>query len=129
MPGSYLLETNAVIALFGSDAELVSKLAGLDEVFLATTVVGELYYGAEKSSRVAENRERIDNFAGQCIVLPADIEVASEYGRLKRRLRALGKPIPENDTWIAATAITHGLRLLTRDRHFEHVERLDVEGW
>lgn len=129
MPGSYLLDTNAVIALFGSDTALVSKLVGLDEVFLATMVVGELYYGAEKSSRVAENRERVDNFAGQCIVLSADIEVASEYGRLKRRLRALGKPIPENDAWIAATAITHDLRLLTRDRHFDHVERLDVEGW
>ncbi|HEV8045487.1 MAG TPA: PIN domain-containing protein [Rubrobacter sp.] len=44
-------------------------------------------------------------------------------------MRRIGRPIPENDIWIAATALQHGLVLVTRDSHFEHVEGLRVERW
>jgi tRNA(fMet)-specific endonuclease VapC len=37
--------------------------------------------------------------------------------------------IPENDIWIAASAVQYGLTLATRDRHFEEVERLQTEAW
>jgi tRNA(fMet)-specific endonuclease VapC len=44
-------------------------------------------------------------------------------------LRGEGRPIPENDLWIAATASEHGLVLVTRDEHFDRVEGLLVERW
>ena len=37
--------------------------------------------------------------------------------------------IPESDVWIAATALQHGLTLVTRDAHFGEVEGLDTEAW
>ncbi|HFE66754.1 MAG TPA: PIN domain-containing protein, partial [Chloroflexi bacterium] len=40
-----------------------------------------------------------------------------------------GRPIPENDIWIAALAIEHELTLVTRDAHFEEIEQLDIEAW
>jgi tRNA(fMet)-specific endonuclease VapC len=49
------------------------------------------------------------------------------YGTLKARFRARGRPIPDNDIWIAATAIRHNLTLITRDVHFADVEDLSVE--
>jgi tRNA(fMet)-specific endonuclease VapC len=55
--------------------------------------------------------------------------VAREYGRVKWRLKAKGQPIPENDLWIAAAALCHGLTLVTRDTHFEEVEGLRTAGW
>ena len=61
MNGSYLLDTNIVIALFADEFEVTSKLANADQVFLPSIVVGELYYGAKKSEKVIHNLERIDD--------------------------------------------------------------------
>jgi len=48
---------------------------------------------------------------------------------LKAALRALGKPIPENDLWIAAVAIQHGLVRVSRDEHFQNLPGLEIERW
>ncbi|HYX24501.1 MAG TPA: PIN domain-containing protein [Thermoanaerobaculia bacterium] len=48
---------------------------------------------------------------------------------MKTLLRRKGRPIPENDLWIAASARRHGLTLASRDSHFEHVEGLGLEVW
>ena len=39
----------------------------------------------------------------------------------------IGKPIPENDIWIAATAMQYNLTLITRDSHFNYVSGLSFE--
>jgi tRNA(fMet)-specific endonuclease VapC len=44
-------------------------------------------------------------------------------------LRAKGRPIPENDIWIAAVAKQYDLALFTRDAHFAEVESLRTESW
>jgi tRNA(fMet)-specific endonuclease VapC len=51
------------------------------------------------------------------------------YGEIKTELKKKGKPIPENDIWIAALAKEHDLVLVTRDKHFEEIEDLKVEKW
>ncbi len=53
MGGRYLLDTNVVIAIFANEPGLNDQLAGASEVFVMSIVLGELYYGAEKSARVA----------------------------------------------------------------------------
>ncbi len=50
-------------------------------------------------------------------------------GIIRDALRAVCKPIPDNDIWIAATARQHDLVLITRDAHFGHVPDLTVEAW
>ena len=107
-------------------------LANLDqapEVFVPAIVFGELFFGAAKSSRPRENRVRLEEFAAGRTILPCDLRVAREYGRLKQDLRAKGKPIPENDIWIAALASSHQLVLATRDRHFREVDGLAIAVW
>lgn len=129
MPGRYLLDTNAVIDLFAQNAELTAKLEAAEAIFLSTVVLGEMYFGAEKSHRVAENHARLESFAAECTVLAPDMAVAREYGRVKESLKSRGRPIPENDVWIAATALAHGLAVLSRDQHFDAVEGLECETW
>ena len=63
MPGRYLLDTNAVIDLFAQNEELAAKLEAAEAVFLSTVVLGEMYFGAEKSHRVSENHARIESLA------------------------------------------------------------------
>ncbi len=129
MNGRYLLDTNIVIAIFADEAALRQKLAGAGEVFVPSIVLGELYYGAQKSARIASNVARVGEFAANNIVLVCDTETARQYGEIKRELRAKGRPIPENDIWIAAVAKQHQLTLITRDGHFNNVDGLLIEVW
>ena len=46
-----------------------------------------------------------------------------EYGKIKYDLRKAGKPIPENDIWIAAQVAETDSLLVTYDKHF-----LDIKG-
>ena len=127
--GKFLLDTNIVIALFADDAAVKQRLSEANEVFVPSIVIGELYYGARKSARVRENVARIDEFVASNTVLPCDTETAQQYGDIKNKLLAKGRPIPENDIWIAAIAIQHQLTLVARDGHFHEVDGLWVEAW
>lgn len=129
MNGKVLLDTNIVIALFSQDRTVHEALSRADEVFVPSIVLGELYYGAYKSVEVGPNISHIDDFAHQSAVLSCDSVAAQYYGRVKNFLRTKGRPIPENDIWIAALAQQHNLTLVTRDDHFKAVENVSIEMW
>jgi tRNA(fMet)-specific endonuclease VapC len=71
----------------------------------------------------------VEELAEETTVLSCDAGTAAQYGEIKNQLRAKGRPLPENDIWIAAIAIQHGLTLVSRDRHFEEIEALPHEVW
>jgi tRNA(fMet)-specific endonuclease VapC len=127
--GEYLLDTNIVIALLVKDAAVAGRVAAAPAVYVSATVLGELYFCARKSGRVVTNVQRVDDFARGISILTCDWVTAQHYGIIRNALRAAGRPIPENDTWIAATALQHDLILVTRDVHFQHVPNLSVESW
>ena len=127
MNGKSLVDTNVVIALFAGEPAAVEKLQNVSAVFLCVPVLGELRYGAEASARVADNLARLDEFARALIVLPCDTGTAKAYAEVKFELRRKGRPIPENDVWIAALARQHELLLLTRDGHFQEIDAIEVE--
>jgi len=124
-----LLDTNIIIAVFAQEAAAQSQLAATAEVFVPSIALGELYYGARRSGRAAANLARVDQFAADNIVLGCDAVTAQEYGEIRNLLRLRGKPIPENDIWIAAIAIQNQLTLVTRDEHFSAVDGLKIERW
>jgi tRNA(fMet)-specific endonuclease VapC len=127
--GRFLLDTNIVIALFEGDETVVANLDLASEVFVPAVVLGELLFGAAKSGRPRENAAKVDRFAAGSSIPACDLHVAREYGRLKRDLRAKGKPLPENDLWIAATANRLQLIVVTRDRHFDEIDGLMTAWW
>ena len=129
MSGKVLLDTNIVIALFGDDQAVKNHLASTSEVFVPSIVIGELIYGAHKSGQAKQNLARVDEFSSKNIILGCDVETARQYGEIKFNLQQKGRPIPENDIWIAAIAMQYGLVLASRDQHFVEVEGLQVQGW
>lgn len=129
MPGRYLLDTNVAIAILESEVDLESRRGPRFDAFLNTIVLGELLFGAEKSTRVQENKRRIQRLMAVCPVLPCDAGTGHYYGKVRKALLDRGKPIPENDIWIAATACRYGLTLATRDSHFVEVDGLRTEAW
>jgi tRNA(fMet)-specific endonuclease VapC len=127
--GSVLLDSNFIVALFEQDPGAQSALLAAERVFVPSVALGELYYGAQKSGRREENVTRVDRFAAANEVLPPDVESARHYGAIRDALRRQGRPIPDNDIWIAAIARQHSLTLITRDAHFRGVEGLAVGSW
>jgi predicted nucleic acid-binding protein len=119
---SYLLDTNVV-------SELVRKkpsprvVRWFDEVpddalHLSTLTVGEIRKGVE---RLADGRrkERLRLWLEQDVpawfedrILPVTVAVADRWGRV---LASIGRPTPAIDGLLAATALHHELRLVTRD--------------
>ncbi len=129
MNGRYLLDTSVIIALFADDAAVKENLAKAGEIFIPSIAIGELYYGAWKSTRTQENLVRVNEFAIANVVLECNSETARRYGEIKNALRVKGRPIPENDIWIAAIALQHDLTLVTRDAHFNEITNLKVAVW
>ena len=129
MRGRFLLDTNVIIALFAAERNVLQRLEKADQVFVPAIAVGELLYGALKSGPARSNVARIEEFAAANSVLACDLETARHYGRIKDRLRRKGRPLPENDIWIAALARQHRLTLVSRDAHFAEVEKLRVASW
>ena len=129
MSGRFLLDTNIIIAIFAKDSSVKDHLMEAEEVFVPGTALGELYYGARKSSHVKENIARIDEFAKNSALLPCDLETAKAYGIIKNFLKKKGRPIPENDIWIAAVAKQYQLILISRDEHFMEVDEISIQMW
>jgi tRNA(fMet)-specific endonuclease VapC len=98
-------------------------------VYLPSVVVGELLYGALTSAQVRSNVDRIEEFVATSSVLACDLDTARHYGSIKHQLRRKGRPLPDNDLWIAALAQQHGLTLVSRDRHFQEINNLQLEVW
>lgn len=129
MNGKFILDTNIIIALFAKDPAIHDCIANAAEVFVPSIAIGELYFGAFKSQKIQENIRRIDEFVLNNTILACNTDTARRYGELKNRLKEKGKPLPENDIWIAAIAKQYELTLVTKDEHFEAVEDLRVEVW
>jgi tRNA(fMet)-specific endonuclease VapC len=129
MSGRYLLDTSILIALFADETAVKEKLAQASEVFIPSIAIGELYYGAWKSQRRQENIAQIDELVTGSTVLNCNAETARWYGEIKNALRVKGRPIPENDLWIAAIALEHNLALATQDAHFGEIDNVRVEMW
>ena len=129
MTGRYLLDTNIIIGIFKDDEKVLARLRNANSIFIPAIALGELHYGTRKSQRVEENLARIERFLAVNTVLYVDEDTAYWYGIVKEQLRKIGKPIPENDIWIAAIAMQKSITLVTRDKHFEVVKSLDTETW
>jgi tRNA(fMet)-specific endonuclease VapC len=126
---TYLLDTNIVVDFFAGDLHLQSRMASDPDTRLCVPVLGELLAGAFRSARATAVIARIESLISGSDVLPCSRETARRYAVVRNDLRAKGNPIPENDVWIAAIALEHGLTLVTRDKHFGRVNRLSVERW
>ena len=126
---NFLLDTNAVSEWVKPrpNPGVIRWMEAADEdrVFLSVISLAELRYGVERLAPGAR-RSRLEawlqdelplRFEGR--ILPVDDNVAGAWGRAVARGEALGRPMGVMDAFLAATAETHHLILVTRDvSHF-----------
>ncbi|MEM6361664.1 MAG: type II toxin-antitoxin system VapC family toxin [Bacteroidota bacterium] len=127
----FLVDTNIIVDFFKGDPAIASNLA-ISELFIPSIVVGELYFGAYASSITYGREKRLKEiayFLEQYPIVEVSEKTANYYGQIKSQLKQMGKPIPENDVWIAALAKEYNLPIASRDKHFEYVSELGITVW
>jgi len=128
----YLLDTNIVIYVLKRRPIEVLDIFNLHATRMAVSCItlAELYHGAEKSSRVAQNLEVIEDFVSRMQVLPYLENTAQHYGSIRSALERLGQSIGVNDLHIAAQARSAGLTLVSNNtKEFSRVPGLLLENW
>lgn len=118
------LDTNIVIDIFNNKQNVIALLNSFQRIYLPVTVCGELLFGAKNSAKSQENQQKCQQFISHCDLLNIHELIAEEYAKTRKRLKDKGKPIPENDIWIAATCIVNNIPLATLDSDFNHIDDL-----
>jgi len=127
----YLLDTNAVIGLLNDPNSKLARRARQEkpaDMAIPAVVAHELFYGAFRSQRAANNVALID--ALQFAVIEFDKEDARQAGEVRALLAAKGTPIGPYDVLIAGQAIARGMVLVTHNSaEFGRVPQLQLEDW
>jgi predicted nucleic acid-binding protein len=124
-----ILDTNAVSALLAGDKQLGRKLSTADHHHLPLIVIGEYLYGLLASRKRTKLQPLLTRLEAESIILGIDRETSDWYATIRHDLKNRGQPIPENDVWIAALARQHALEIVSRDPHFDHVDKVRRIGW
>lgn len=124
-----LLDTSGYSALLRGDARVLSRIREADEIVVTPIVLGELKAGFSMGKHKEKNRRELSRFlqSPRVTVLRLDEETSERYAVIVSSLRRAGTPIPTNDLWIAASAMQHGVAVLTMDSHFEKVPQIIAE--
>jgi tRNA(fMet)-specific endonuclease VapC len=96
---------------------------------LPVIVLGEFRFGLRGSRKRSVLEPQLDFLEATVRVLDITRETASVYAAPRFDLRQRGKPIPENDVWIAPLARQHGLAILSHDAYFDAIPGLQRVSW
>ncbi|MCK5250334.1 MAG: PIN domain-containing protein [Spirochaetaceae bacterium] len=123
-----VIDTNAYSAFFRGNRRVIDIMEDADELVLPSIVAGELISGFLQGSRKETNFSEFRSFLEQPGIrfLEMGLDEAEKYGLLVKNMREAANPIPTNDIWIAAAALSLGASLLTGDSHFEKINGLFV---
>ena len=130
----YLVDTDWVIHHLHGVGRVTTRLDELRPEGVGTSIISlaELYEGLCKSRRSSDpqhSERELDAFRERVYLLEVDEQTCRIFGRERSRLRADGNLIGDLDLLIGATALRHGLTLLTNNRrHFERIEGLAIES-
>ena len=126
-----LLDTDTCIGLLkGDDAVVASWRACMEQCALPSMVVGELYYGAFKSSIRDKELERVDRFVDIFPEVKLSKRSMRRFGEIKASLERKGVRLADADIIIGSIAIEEGLALVTGNvRHYNRIEGLAIENW
>jgi tRNA(fMet)-specific endonuclease VapC len=129
----FAVDSNAVIDYIRLDREYSPKLDDEDNaIFIPLTVIGELFFGALRSSRPVHQRAVTERVITRWQPLLPDLDTARVYGRVRADASRAAISLTAsktNDLWIAALCIQHNLPLLTNDGGFDFIAGLTVIHW
>jgi predicted nucleic acid-binding protein len=128
---SFLIDTDICSAHLRGDRRVFSKFVQhAGRLHVSAITAGELYSWVLRSKAPPDRRQLLQRFLLGVTLLPIDHEAAYQFGVLRASLLDQGQPRMSTDLFIAATALAHGLTVVTHNvRHFQNVPDLAVEDW
>lgn len=99
-----------------------------DRIAVSVVTVGELALGVLCATDATTRAQRLETLrqAEALHPLPIDSDVAAKWAALRVALRDAGRRMPVNDSWIAATAVAHGMPVVSQDGDYDEVPGLAV---
>lgn len=131
----FLFDTDIITNIFKKkpSRNLIQRLRNLDRdsQHITTITIGEIVYGAIKSSRPEFHLQNLNALILPSVnILPFDSKAAFEYGKIRAGLERRGEIISHTDMQIAAIALANDFVLVTGNAsHFRRVENLRIENW
>jgi tRNA(fMet)-specific endonuclease VapC len=129
---AYLFDTDAISELLRPRPLPVYvawlRTVAREEQFTSAVVIGQLYKGAYRSEARQRHLTNIERRILRAVTaLPYDVATAKVFGQTRAHLEEAGTTLPDADLQIAATAIYHGLELVTGNlRHFSRIPQLKI---
>ncbi len=118
---TYLVDANILCELTkqGPDAKVVAWLSAHEADFVVDSVIlGEIALGIHLLPR-GRKRAQLERWFQEVVdridCLAWDAATSHRWARMVARLRAKGQALPLLDSMIAATALAHGLTVVTRN--------------
>lgn len=128
-----LIDTSVIIGFErrGHQDRLISELVAGEQLVVASITASELLAGVERASSASHRQQRlafVEAVLRLVPVMPFDLHAARVHARVQAHLLSVGQQIGANDLLIAATALAHGMPILTENlRDFERVPGLTVQ--
>jgi predicted nucleic acid-binding protein len=99
-----------------------------ERIAVSVVTVGELRLGVLAAQGSATRAQRLETLtrAEALEPLPIDGAVARAWARLRLALRDAGRTMPLNDSWIAATAMAHGVPVVSQDDDYDDLPGVTV---
>jgi predicted nucleic acid-binding protein len=99
-----------------------------DRLAVSVITIGELRAGVLATADLASRDRRLSTLAAALSLdpVPVDERVAEAWALLRVTLRDMGLRMPLNDSWIAATAMTLGVPVVTQDDDYVSIPGLAV---
>jgi predicted nucleic acid-binding protein len=121
-----LADTSLFIATESGRAARLERLP--DRLAVSVVTIGELRAGVLTARDMASRDRRLATLTSALALdpVPIDQAVAETWARLRVALLELGLRMPVNDSWIAATAMTLGIPVVTQDDDYLHAPGLEV---
>jgi len=122
------LDTNAYRALSDGSPKLAALVKSTSQIGLPIIVLGELYFGIFDGQRKSQSSQDLSHFLAspRVEILHINEDSARIFGEVSAELKKGGKPIQQNDVWIAALCKQYGYPLATSDKGFESITGLEL---
>jgi tRNA(fMet)-specific endonuclease VapC len=130
---NYLLDTNIVSATLKNNSQVIEALDKIRIQGKKVFISAMTYYEIQRGLLAIKASRKLVDFEKFCqeypVLLLDDMAIFYKAAQIHADLKIRGLPIQEADIFIAATAITHNLILVSHDSDLSRIPELKLEDW